>query len=222
MNHLTKLVIALVLGGIAAATNMAWLQQQKTPPLYVGARADIRPGTVITEDSLAPVPVPGDPDRIGKSFIPYRERSVLFGSRAQRSYRVGDLFIYRDMRLPAQETEWEELGPFRIVGVGGVFKEKSLNEQRVGGGGNNVTIAISNKQNALTKRLWEVLDNRTKILAVQVIPADEVELTREALKQTESESYVYQTIPLAGIESIPTVLYSGDVIRFILPRSTGY
>lgn len=222
MNQLTKLVIALVLGGAAAATNMAWLQQQKMPPLYVGAANDIRPGTVITEDSLAPVPVPGDPARVGKSFIPYHERSVLYGSRAQRSYRAGDLFVYRDMRLPTQETEWEELGPFRIVGVGGVFKEKSLNEQRVGGGGNNVTIAISNKQNDLTKRLWEVLNNRTKILAVQVIPADEVELTKQALKQTESESYVYQTIPLAGIESIPTVLYSGDVIRFILPRSTGY
>ena len=222
MNNLTKLAIAIVLAGAAAATNMAWLQQQKTPPMYVGANVNLAPGTVITNESLMPVPIPGDPERIKKSFIPYHDRSVLFGSKAQRHYGAGDMFLYRDMRVPAKRSNWNVLGPFRIVGVGGAFKAKSLNEKQIGGGGNNVTLAVSNELKGELNRLLHVLNNGTKIVAVQVIPSTQVELTKQALKETESDEYVHQTISLSGIESIPTVLYDGEVIRFILEGAPRY
>jgi hypothetical protein len=223
MNNLTKLVIAILLGGAAAATNMAWLQKQKTPPMYVGAISNIQPGTLITNELLMPVPIPGDPELIEKSFIPYARRSVLFGDLAQRHYRAGDMILYRDKRRPAvKKRGFETIGPFRVIGVGGSFKEKSVNERQIGGGGNNVTIAIGYDPDVDEQygRLLKTIAHGIKITAVQVIPNADAELNKQELKSLEDRNN-HQTISLAGLEHIPWDLYNGEVIRFILSPSSG-
>ena len=224
MNNVTKLVVALLLGVAAATSNMVWLQKQKTPPMYVAAISNIKPGTLITDELLFPVPIPGDPAQIEKSFIPYNRRSVLFGDLAQRHYREGDMIMYRDKQLPAKKKRgFETIGPFRVVGVGGAFKETSADEKRIGAGGNNVTIAIGYDPDVDKQygRLLKTIAHGIKITAVQVIPDADAELTKpeqESLKNRNN----HQTISLAGLEHIPWDLYNGEVIRsFCHPHQVG-
>lgn len=223
MNNLTKLIIAILFGGAAAVTNMAWLQSQKTPSMYVGANTNIQPGTLITNDLLMPVPIPGEPAQIEKSFIPYNKRSVLFGDFAQRSYREGDMIMYRDKRRPAaKKRNFQTIGPFRVVGVGGAFKEGSAAKNRLSGGGNNVTIAIGYDPDVDVEygRLLKTIANGIKITAVQVIPNAAAELTEQELASLENRNN-HQTISLAGLEHIAWDLYNGEVIRFILSPPSG-
>jgi hypothetical protein len=217
MNSVTKFTIAIVLGVAASATNMAWLMQQKKPPSYVGFNQNLDRGTVISAEMLIPVPIPGDPEQVKKSLIPFANRRQLLGTRIPRSIRTGDMCLYADLSLPMKKLDFEVLGPFRIVGVGGAFKEQSINETRIGGGGNNVTIAISPSLDDQSRRLLEILATGGKLSMIQVIPSSEKALTQRALEATQHDNYVHQTISLAGIEHVPSVLYDGAVIQFLLP-----
>jgi hypothetical protein len=192
----------------------------------VAAASDLRAGQPITSAMLAPVPVPGDPGALRASLIPYANRAILLGLPTPRSYARGDMFFQRDIQAPLQLTEYEVLGPFRLISVGQRFKEQSdeKTEGDYSAGGNNVTIAVDANFDERTRRLLEIIDPNRKssragaarrIVAVQVIPKEE----QASLGKLDKKNSVYQTISLDGIENVPRVLLEGEVIRFVVPVS---
>lgn len=226
MSHVAKLSLAVVLALVAAALNALWLSAEKQPPLFVAASADLKAGDEITDAMLASVPVPGDPEELRASLIPYANRAILLGMKAPRTYTRGDVFFQRDIQAPLELTQFEVLGPFRLISVGERFKEGGADESegRIDPGGNNVTIAVSANFDERTRRLLEIVDpnrkaNRdnkvAKIVAVQVIPVDQP----SRAEATNDKNVVYQTVSLEGIENVPRVLLEGEVIRFVVPAN---
>jgi len=175
---------------------------------------------------LTAVPVPGDPEKLRASLIPYANRAILFGLKTSRDYILGDVFFQRDIQKPLEPARFEVLGPFRLISVGERFKrpDKPQGEDRLDPGGNNVTIAVSAIIDERTRRLLEVINpnqsandgNRVqRIVAVQVIPKEQ----QSSAGVVDDKDVVYQTVSLQGIENVPRVLLEGDVIRFIIPAS---
>jgi len=226
MSHVAKLSLAVVLALVAAALNALWLSAEKQPPLFVAASADLKAGDEITDAMLASVPVPGDAEKLRASLVPYANRAILLGMKAPRAYTRGDMFFQRDIQAPLELTQFEVLGPFRLISVGERFKQAGAveGEGSIDPGGNNVTIAVSANFDERTRRLLEIIDpnrkaNRdnkvAKIVAVQVIPVDQ----QSAADATNDKNVVYQTVSLEGIENVPRVLLEGEVIRFVVPVS---
>lgn len=226
MSHLAKLSIAVVLALFAAGLNAMWLSAEKRPPMFVAAKDDFSAGQEITDAMLAPVPVPGDVEKLRASLIPYANKAILLGMRTSRNYTRGDMFFQRDIQAPLELTQFEVLGPFKLISVGERFKQgDSQAESQISSGtGDNVTIAVSANFDERTRRLLQIIDpNRkstsdskpTRIVAVQVIPREQQ--TPEGA--AGDKDVVYQTVSLQGIENVPRVLLAGDVIRFVVPVS---
>src|SRR5207244_1188615 len=97
MNNVMKLSFAVVLALAAAALNVLWLSAEKRPTMFVAAGADVPAGQPITNEMLAPVPVPGDSDTLRASLIPYANRAILLGMKTPRNYIRGDIFFQRDI-----------------------------------------------------------------------------------------------------------------------------
>jgi hypothetical protein len=226
MSHVAKLSLAVGLAFVAAALNAMWLSAEKRPPTFVAAKTDLRAGQEITEAVLTPVPVPGDPDELRASLIPYANRAILLGLKASRTYIRGDMFFQRDIQLPLELAQFEVVGPFRLISVGERFTQTGgqSDESRVDPGGNNVTIAVDANFDEKTRRLLEIIDpNRrasreqaARIVAVQVIPKEQ----QSSVPAANGKNVVYQTVSLQGIENVPRVLLEGEVIRFVVPAST--
>ncbi len=226
MSHTAKLSLAVVLALVAAGLNAMWLSAEKRPPTFVAAKSDLTAGKEITDAVLVAVPVPGDPDKLKASLIPYANRAILLGLKASRNYTRGDMFFQRDIQAPLELAKFEVLGPFRLISVGERFKQVAgaEDEGRLDPGGNNVTIAVSANFDDRTRRLLQIIDpnqkstrqNSTlKIVAVQVIPKEQ-----QSSPATPSDSkVVYQTVSLEGIENVPRVLLEGDDVRFVIPAS---
>ncbi len=223
MSSTTKLVLAVVLALAAAALNAVWLSAEKHPPSFVAAGTDLPAGQVITEAMLMPVPIPGDPDKLRASLIPFGARATLLGLKTARPYIRGDMFFQSDIKAPLQLAEFEVLGPFKLISVGSRFAESQTkqDESQIDASGNNITIAVNANFDERTRRLLQIIDpsrgpNRdrsTRIIAIQVIPKEE----QKGSPPAEDKNVVYQTIPLDGIANVPRVLLAGDVIRFVIP-----
>ena len=226
MSHVAKLSIAVGLALAAALLNVMWLNAERQPPVFVAASADLPAGQEITDAMLAAVPVPGDPERLRASLIPYANRAILFGLKTSRDYIRGDMFFQRDIQAPLELAQFEVLGPFRLISVGERFKQAGSGdeESQVDPGGNNVTIAVSANFDERTRRLLEIIDpnqrtnrgnNVMRIVAVQVIPKNQ----QSTSAPISDKDVVYQTVSLQGIENVPRVLLAGDDIRFVVPVS---
>jgi hypothetical protein len=226
MSHVAKLSIAVVLALLAAGLNAMWLSAEKRPPTFVALNVDLLEGKEITDEMLRSVPVPGNPDKLRESLIPYSSRAILFGMKASRDYIAGDLVLQRDLQAPRELSKFEVLGPFQLISVGERFKTPSTEQKdvQVSEGGNNVTIAVSANFDERTRRLLEIIDpsrrgnsakQTLRIVAVQVIPKNEASST----VKLDNKNVVYQTVSLDGIENVPRVLLEGDVVRFVVPAS---
>jgi hypothetical protein len=224
MNNVMKLSLAVVLALAAAALNAMWLSAEKRPTTYVAAATDVPAGQPITDELLAPVPVPGNADTLRASLIPYTNRAILLGMKTPRNYIRGDMFFQRDIQAPLTLGEFEVLGPFRLISVGERFTNKGgtpADESRLDPGGNTITIAVSANFDERTRRLLQIIDpNRnpnkdkiTRIIAVQVIPKEE----QTTATPVDDKNVVFQTVQLDGIANVPRVLLAGDVIRFVIP-----
>jgi hypothetical protein len=225
MSHLAKLSIAVLLALLAAGLNAMWLSAEKRPPTFVALSVDLPAGQEISDAVLTSVPVPGKPDQLRESLIPYSSRAILFGLKASRDYTAGDMVFQRDIQAPQELSKFEVLGPFKLISVGERFKSPNAESTNaaIGGGGNNVTIAVSANFDERTRRLLEIIDpNRRaaagksdlRIIAVQVIPKNESPAAAQ-----DDKNVVYQTVSLDGIENVPRVLLEGDVVRFVVPAS---
>lgn len=226
MSHLSKLLLAVGLALAAAALNAMWLQAEKRPSTFVAMKVDLAVGKPITDAGLAAVPVPGDPKKLREALIPYENRAILFGSKAPRNYIKGDMVFQRDIQAPLEPTQFEVLGPFRLISVADRFKEVGgkSDTKRSDSGSDNVTIAVAANFDERTRRLLEIIDpNRksaknattVKIVGVQVVPKDQ-----QSAATADDKNVVYQTVSLKGVENVPPVLLEGEVIRFVIPTDT--
>jgi hypothetical protein len=207
----------------AAALNAIWLSAEKRPPTFVAAAVDIPAGQEVTSEMLAPVPVPGNVDKLRESLIPFDSKATLLGRKAARAYVKGDVFFQRDIDAVRQLAEFEVLGPFKLISVGARFTEVNAkaDDSQLDTAGNNITIEVSAKFDDRTRKLLETVDptrsprddNRARIVAIQVIPKED----QKAAAEAETKDVVYQTISLEGITNVPRVLLAGDVIRFVVP-----
>ena len=225
MSNILKLSFALFLGILAAGGNWFWASSKARPPLFVAAKKSIKVGRTVNEDDLRAIPVPGDLAELKKSLIPYKNRAILFGAKAARTYENGDVFFQRDIRPPVEDSNWEKIGPFRIISVGARFKEQHDATQVYANDSsrNNVTIEVDADFDSKTRRLLDVISsagdersNPRKIDAVFIVPD---ELAARAPKATNS---AYQTISLEGIPNVPRVLMAGGMIEFVLRAPTEY
>lgn len=230
MSNLIKLLLALFLGIVAAGANWVWASAKAKPAEFVVAKSQLKVGRSISEDDLVPVPVPGDFEQLKKSLIPYKNRALLFGAKATRNYEPGDVFFQRDIQPPAELSEWNVIGPFRLISVGARFKEVDEATQAYASDSsrNNVTIEVSSNFDEKTRRLLDVIapsfdgekkDATHNIVAVQVIPT-----ARNAQPQNlrSNPNTVYQTVSLEGITHVPRVLLAGDQILFVVPGRRSY
>jgi hypothetical protein len=223
MSHTAKLSLAVGLAIFAAMLNAMWLSAERTPPMFAATTLDLKAGEVITDAALAPVPVPGDVETLRTSLIPYANRAILIGQVTSRELVAGDVFFQRDIQTPTKAAKFEVLGPFKLISVGERFKQAGASEDdsRLDPGGNNVTIAVSANFDERTRRLLQIIDpnqkvgrpeERTKIVAVQVLPADQ-----QLPEVSDDKNVVFQTVSLQDIENVPRVLLEGEVIRFVIP-----
>ena len=227
MKHLMGLGIAGLIGVAAACLNWVWISGLATPDDYVAIGSDVPIGEVLDEDNLVAVPVPGDRERLRQSYIPWQDRAVLFGTTANREYVAGDIVLHRDIGTPTGSSEWDVIGPFKLISVGERFKERTddeLDYRRTDG--NNLTIAVDADFDGRTRKLLEVIRTdqsgdrqQAAIVAVQVLPANQ---SGTLVHRPESQNVVYQTVSLEGIANVPRVLLAGDMIRFVVPARPRY
>lgn len=181
MTHILKLSLALLLGGVAAATNWFYMTLQSQPGEYVAINTTLTKGAKIEEEDLTSVPIPGEPSRLRRSLIPYASRSILLGRQATRDYLKGDLVFSRDLATHPASSKWEVIGPFELISVGERFKETKGRQPELGSTrGDTVTIAVDAHFDEKTSRLLSMIAGDTlggrpseiqqKIVAVQVVP----------------------------------------------------
>lgn len=227
MKHLMGLGIAGLLGVVAAGLNWVWISGLAMPDDYVAVQSDIVIGNELTEDDLMAVPVPGQREKLRKSFIPWQNRAILFGTTANRDYVAGDVIFHRDILAPVEDSQWDVIGPFKLISVGERFKERANDElDYARTDGNTLTIAVDGNFDARTKKLLEVIrtdrnsaQEQPAIVAVQVLPSNQ---SGAQVQPAESQNVVYQTVSLDGIANVPSVLLAGDMIRFVIPARPKY
>ncbi len=230
MKHLMGLGFAVLLGVIAAGLNWAWISGLATPDDYVAIKSDISIGEELDEEDLIAIPVPGKREDLRSAFIPWTDRAILFGATANRDYVAGDVVFHRDILAPAENSQWDVIGPFKLISVGERFKERTIDElDYMRTDGNTLTIAVDANFDERTRRLLEVIrTDRTdeqhvaKIVAVQVLPPNQSTQIGERTQNPEPQNVVYQTVSLDGIANVPRVLLAGNMIRFVVPARPKY
>lgn len=227
MKHLMGLALAGLLGLIAAGINWFWISGLATPDEFVAAASDIAVGEPMTEENLVAIPIPGQDEVLRQAYVPWQNRAILFGIKANRDYVAGDVVFHRDIERPDDGSNWDVVGPFKLISVGERFKERTGEEfDYARTDGNNLTIAVDAEFDARTRKLLEVIrpdrnrdDEQPPIVAVQVLPSNQA---NGRLQSAEPEQTVYQTVSLDGIANVPRVLLEGDMIRFVIPARPRY
>lgn len=228
MSHASKFGFSILLGGVAAALNWMWISAEKVPPTFVAINAEVLEGEPLSDDHFVAVPVPGDAEKLREALVPFENRSVLYGVPAARAFRPGDIIFQRDIEAPNRRIELQSIGPFQLVSVGTSKKELGDGVQSYAGVSSDVTIAVDKNFDGSTSELLEMLASHSlgtrkasemKIIAVQVIPDDSAAAIVEPIAP---EDIVYQTISLANVPNVPSVLLEGKLIRFVVPAEVKY
>jgi len=238
MGHLLKLVLAIILGVVAAAVNWIWLSTQVEPEQFVSAGKAIEAGEPLQEGLLKPIGIPGNSKRLRETFIPYEDRFVLFGRKIPRAFEPGDVLFYRDLQPPEASMIHEELGPFRLLSVGSNYTTSVEGAQSPQGGGGSdsdtIAIAVPWPYDDKTERLMKLRDQqnlsdsdgddkkpRAMIVGLHLLPSsgrstsaagDKNEAIDLKLKPNERGAF----ISLRGVENVPRVLLTGQEISFAI------
>lgn len=106
----TKLGLPLALGMLAAAMNWAATTSKLAPYACVRLASDVEFGEPLRQDMFERVEISGDLLNLPDTFVPWRERSLLYGYPSPRSFTKGDLVLLRDAEpqknvLPTQPGE---------------------------------------------------------------------------------------------------------------------
>lgn len=160
-SYLVRLFFALVLAVAAAALNYYWVRQN-TPKKqhFLVFKSDLAMGETITAKSLGALALPEqplDPTAKGQplykdTFIPYSERMSVLDTKATRNFRKGEILQHSDIGAVDILSEYDVLGPFRLIAVGNSFaKNLDHDDSRSGGSGNsNITVATKYSMNSET------------------------------------------------------------------------
>lgn len=190
MANLVKLGIALALAIAAGLGNFLWIQMRTRPAEFVAFAEDVREGDIIKENMLTSVPIQGDMMRLRQTLVPKENQAVIFGVRAPRDYRNGDVVFHQD--LSSNRSRWESLGPFTLVSVGDRLRLEGSSGYSAGGSSNTVTVAvklddadhpdIQERFDEKTERLLDIVDRMVhgrgqdsdsgeRIVAIQLYPS---------------------------------------------------
>ncbi len=248
MSITARLGIALAVGLAAAVLNALALMSAVGEGGYVSLKAAVAQGKPVSDDLLQQVAVPGDPNTVGKSLVPWKDRGLVLQMRAPRDYAVGDVILQRDLREAIRLAKRDELAllRFRVIAVGDRFKRQSAAEaqQASGGDGSFVTIAVEQRSKdplrdndeqrvkdgrrmirLVTQRDANASPDATdRIYGVAVFPRGGPGTVTANFESDEAielpgEEEMLLTVPLEGIESVPSViLVGGDIGFFMLPE----
>ncbi len=118
-NDLIKLAIAVVFAVVATVLNILWVKQELPPTdEYVKYAVELPRGAEVKVEHLASVTLPGKKSDYTQIFIPWTDRSTLYGMKLTREVRAGDIALPTDSSAIATPPEMTILGPFRILSIG--------------------------------------------------------------------------------------------------------
>jgi len=248
MSITARLVTALVVGLAAAGLNALALLSSVGRGTYVSLTAAVSRGEPVSEGLLKQVAIPGVAAEVGRSLVPWKDRGLVLQMRAPRNYAAGDVILQRDLKeaIRLATRDGLELLRFRVIAVGDRFKRQSAAEaeQLSGGDGNFVTIAVKQlpEQSPPTGEPDDVVKSRRmvrlvtqraaggppdatdRIYGVAVFPRGTPAADATGSEGPESielpkDNEMLLTLPLEGIESVPSViLVGGDIGFFMLPE----
>ncbi len=148
MKHLIRLLIALIIGVIAAVLNWMWMSRERAYPEYVYVSEPIAAGEPITRDKLMPVGVKGDAEVLAKILVPWNQKELWYDRFAPHDYFASQPLFQRDMVESSTTRDWDVLGPFTLVGVGNEPTSAFSGEpgQLIPVSGNILTLAIDDSR----------------------------------------------------------------------------
>lgn len=159
MKHVIRLLIALLIGGVAAVLNFLWMSQERDYPSYVYVSEAIASGERITKDKLKAIPVKGDAKVVGKILVPWSQKELWYDRFAATDYSPNQPLFQRDMVNSSPTGEWDTLGPFTLVGVGNEPTAAFNGEQGelIPVSGNILTLAVDDSQDEEKGLLYRYL-----------------------------------------------------------------
>jgi hypothetical protein len=112
MNPMLKLAAPAALGLLASFINWTIIKGQISPHAFVVVRQQVGVGEKIEGSALASLEVPGDPERLRKTLIPYEDRDVIIGTQSGRKLHPNDLVLWQDVKRPDAGIE---AGPDELI-----------------------------------------------------------------------------------------------------------
>ncbi|TWU05314.1 hypothetical protein CA54_60020 [Symmachiella macrocystis] len=107
MNHLTKLALPVGLGLVAAFLNYKTVSARIQPQYFVRVSEDLQAGESFSGDNLTKVSLQGERSDLSKTFVPWKERAVLYQRPVPRNLQAGDIVFWRDATAPTLKLSAE-------------------------------------------------------------------------------------------------------------------
>ena len=236
MKHVIRLLIALLIGGVAAVLNFMWMSQEREYPKYVYVAEPIETGQRITKDKLQAIPVKGDAAVVGKILVPWGQKELWYDRFAAQDYSANQPLFQRDMVNTSTGGQWDTLGPFTLVGVGNEPTAAFKGEQGelIPVSGSILTLAVDDSQDEEKGLLYRYLAamrgeyyfNESaaeramlKIIGVEPrVSAKQGETTGGSLVDTPD--FAGKRLIFVSLEQIPNApawLRIGEEIYFMVP-----
>ena len=207
MKHTITLLIALAIGAAAAFANFLYLNHKTKIEYFtavrIAAEAVVEPGELIGDEHLEPIEIlVSDDNYPSYTFLPYSKKGLILNRRAPRKLNPHDLLLKSDIvKEKGPPPEYENLGPFEVIAVGGQFIQSVDTSQ--GGGGDILTLAVDEQLDEKTRRLIAILDPLSpktdtsddgfRIVGVFMYPReDKPEITTTTKRPV---SYTHLTLP---------------------------
>lgn len=109
MSHTVKLLIAVVLGGIAAILNWVVISQRTNSVKFAALSQAVPAGETITTDMITSIDVESQyAESLEKSVIPWSEKAVLSGRVAVRDLEPGVLLLWDDVPVRGPRYDLRE------------------------------------------------------------------------------------------------------------------
>lgn len=247
MQFIGRFIFAFVLAVAAAVLNYLWMVQKAPQDGYVIFKNDVAQGEVITEGMLGEIKLPArwtdstpKTKVYAETLLPWNARLSLIDLKAVRSFRKGELVQQTDVGAIDVLPEYEVLGPFRLIAVGGRFA-KSYDHEEPSESSSSITIAIrygGDDRNSLdekTRRLVQIVeqektrrrnsndDQRTDLRLVGVVAwsgSTAATATKDPSLGLAADE-IALVVPLPEMDAVPEVLLREDSpqIGFLVPAT---
>jgi hypothetical protein len=171
---LGRFIFALILAVAAGILNYVWMQQKAPSEGYVIFKKNVEQGDQITDDMIGEIKLPlrwsdSSPRTkvYNETLLPWNARLSLLDLKAVRSFQKGELVQQIDVGAIDILPEYDILGPFRLIAVGGRFAKKynpADSADSSDSSSSAITIAIQydvNEPNTLdekTRRLVQIVE----------------------------------------------------------------